>query len=285
MNHDGGASFNTQHGRLTMVQRDTFFQIHSSENTNLCIEVFKTLENVGRLWLRQWKSKGERGYERQMFGVTNEGKLHPSTKPSSCMFLHNNKNLRYRKDCASILNKKKYQFMLNFFYGTIFRMGDVTKVMTVRKLEEKKEVKLQRGSPTKSTKQHWTLRFEKYRVLGNSPSALQPAASCNSPTPHILLPLMPSRNYPPSPKSTHTPTKPPMHSGKHPSSLMSTERPTKALSPYILTYLRPPTTYQQISTRKDFNIYVYIWLKNNIEGEHATDPENNLYYELIEKYG
>ena len=43
--------------------------------------------------------------------------------------------------------------MYDFFYGTIFLMGDVTKVMTVHELEEKKEVKLQIGSSTKNTKQ------------------------------------------------------------------------------------------------------------------------------------
>ena len=77
-----------------------------------------------------------------MFGVTNDGKLHPSTKPSSCIFLYNNKNLRYRKDCVGILHHEKNQFMFNYFDGTIFLMGDVTKVITVQKLEEKKEVKL-----------------------------------------------------------------------------------------------------------------------------------------------
>ena len=255
--HAATNSFKTQHGRLTMVEDEIFFQIHSSEKDSLCIEVFKSLENVGRLWLRPCKSKGERGVERQMFGVTKEGKLHPSTKPSSCIFLYNNKNLRYRKDCIGILHNKKNQFMFDFFDGTIFLLGDVTKVvMTVRKLEEKKGLKLQRGSPTKSMKQHWTLRFEIDRIM-------QPAASCNSPTP-----TMPSGKYSPSSKSTNTP----------PISL-------PARSPTYPSRAYPPTTYQQITTRKDFNIYVYIWLKNNMEDEYASDTENELYRSLLEKYG
>ena len=167
--------------------------------------------------------------------------------------------------------------MFDFFDRTIsLLLGDVTKVMTVRKLEEKNEVKLQKGPSTKNTKQRWTLRFERDRVLGKSPSALQPAAAYNSPTQP-----MPSGKYPPSPKSTNTPTKPPMPSSKHPSSPMSTQTPTTALIP---TW-NFPTTYQRINTRKDFNLYVYIWLKNNMEGEHATDPENDVYRELVEKYG
>ena len=74
--------------------------------------------------------------------------------------------------------------------------------------------------------------------------------------------------------------------GKYMLSPTSTQRPTKALparSP-LYTY-HPPTTYEQIGTSKDFNIYVYIWLKYNMEGEHASDPEKKLYRELVEKYG
>ena len=235
-----------------MVENDTFFQIHSSEQPNLCMEVFKALNQVGRLWLRQCKSKDESGIERQMFGVTSEGKLHPSTKPSSCLFLYINKYLRYQKDCISILHHRKNIFMFNFFDGTIFLLGDVTKVITVRELEEKKEVKLQKNTPSKITKQRWTIRFERDRVL-------QPASSC-------------------------------MPSDKHPSSPTSTQRPTtEILPPRPPSFgdwgAYPPTTYQQITTRKDFNLYVYIWLKNNMQGEHATDPEKKLYHELVEKYG
>ena len=263
--HDHGAvsaatsSFKNQHGRLTVVENNAFFQIHSSEKSSLCIEAFKSLENVGRLWLRPCKSKGEHGVERQTFSVTNDGKLYPSTKPSSCLFLYNNKMLRYRKDCVSILHHQKNQFMFNFFDGTIFLMGDVTKVMTAQELQEKKEVKLQRGSSSKSTKQQWTLRFEKDRVLRRA------AKRCNSPPPKKVktLPPMPSGTYPPSPKSTNTPT-----------TLLPARPPVSAY---------PPTTYQQI--KNYFNIYVNIWLKNNMEGEHATDAEKDVYHELVAKYG
>ena len=132
-------------------------------------------------------------------------------------------------------------------------MGDVTKVMTVRDLEERKEVKLQRETPSKSTKQRWTLHFEKDRVL-------QPAPSC-----------IPSDKHPSSPTSTQTPTK----------SLPA--RPPSWQTISFRSY--PPTTYQQISTKKDLNLYVYVWLKNNMEGEHATDPEKELYRQLVETYG
>ena len=244
----------SSHRRLTMDESDSYFQVHSSQRPDICIEVFKTLNQVGRLWLQKCKLKGERGIERQMFGITTQGKLHPFAKPSSCIFLYNNKNLRYRKDCARILHHEKNQFMFNFFDSTIFLLGDhVTKVMTVRELEDKNEVKLQRGSSSKSTKQHWTLRFERDRFL-------QPAASCNSSTQ-------------------------PMPSGKHPSSPTSTQAPTKALLTWPPAMYRPPTTYSRINTRRDFNSYVYIWLKNNMQGEHAADQEDDLYIELVEKYG
>ena len=82
--------------------------------------------------------------------------------------------------------------MFDFFHGTIFLMGDVTKVATVRKFEEKKEVKLQRRSPTKNTKQRWILRFERDRVLGKSPSALQPAAAY---TTHALWEISPISKF------------------------------------------------------------------------------------------
>ena len=142
---------------LTMVDSDTYFQIQSSEKPDHCIEIFKTLDKIGRLWLRQCKSKSERGIERQMFGTTNDGKLQPSTKPSSCIFLYDKNTLRYRKDCAGILHKYKNQVMYNVFDNTIFLMGDVTKVMTVSNLEEKEEVKLQKQSSRKITKQRWNL--------------------------------------------------------------------------------------------------------------------------------
>ena len=115
--------------RLTMVESDIYFQIQSSERPNLCMEVFKTLDQVGCLWLQQCKSKDESGIERQMFGVTIDGKLHPSTRPSSCIFLYKNKSLRYRKNCAGIIHKEKNHFMYDFFYQTFFLMGGVTNVM------------------------------------------------------------------------------------------------------------------------------------------------------------
>ena len=258
--HDGAAvavtNFKTQHGRVTMVENETFFQIHLSEKSHLCMEIFKTLETVSRLWLRPCKSKGERGYERQMFGVTNDGKIHPSTKPSSCIFLYDKKNLKYRKDCDGIRHQKKNQFVFNFFDNTIFLLGDVTKVMTVLELQGIKEVKLQRETTSKSTKQHWTLRFERDRVLQSADDDFNDA-SC-------------------------------MPSGKllHPSSPTSTQIPKTVILPARPPYMsHPPTTYQRITTRNDFNLYVYVWLKNNMKGVRASDPENELYHELVEKYG
>ena len=150
-----------------MVESDitTFFQIQSLRQPKLCIEVFKRLDKVGRLWLKTCKTKGDSGMDRQMFGITNDGKLHPSTKPSSCIFFYDNKELKYRKDCDGIRNMKKNQLVYNFFDNTIFLMGDVTNVMTVSKLEEKKQVKLQKQSSSKITKQRWTLHFERDRIL------------------------------------------------------------------------------------------------------------------------
>ena len=145
-----------------MIHSNNLFQIWSYKQPNFCIKVCKTLEKVGRLWLRKCKSKGESSIKRQMFGVTNEGKLHPSTIASSIIFLYNNKNLKYQKDCTDIMYNEKNHLMFDLFDGTIFLMGDVTKVMAVQELEEKKEVKLQKSSPTKISKQHWTLHFHSW---------------------------------------------------------------------------------------------------------------------------
>ena len=60
--------------------------------------------------------------------------------------------------------------------------------------------------------------------------------------------------YPPSPKFTNTPT------------------------------ISLPAR-QQIHTRKDFNTYIYIWLKINMKGEYASDTENELYRKLVGIYG
>ena len=294
------------------------------------MEVFKSLNQVGRLWLRQCKSKGEHGIQRQMFGVTKDGKLHPFTKPSSCI-LHNKKNLKYRKDCVGILHNKKNHFMFNFFDGTIFLLGDVMKVMTVRELQEKKEVKLQKGSPTKSTKQRWTLHFERDRFL-------QPAAVCDSfsfdddggtggtgtdtdatdgesggtggvhdrddddgtdddgtdddrtdddgiddnKTDDDGTEIGGPRDDDIAHGDLPTPPKP---SGKYPPSPKSTQTPTKSFPAFPGWRHLPPTTYQRIRTRMDLNSYVYIWLRNNMEDERASDAEKILYRQLLVRYG
>ena len=84
-----------------------------------------------------------------------------------------------------------------------------------------------------------------------------------------------------------------MPSGKYQTwSPTITPKPTKSLparppawnSPSSI-YKYRPTTYQQIHTRKDFNTYVYIWLKINTEGEYASDTENELYDALLRMYG
>lgn len=250
---------------------ETSFQIKSLEQPDLCIEVFKTLDQVGRLWIRRCKANGERGIERQMFAITNDGKLYPHTKPNYCFFLYSNKNLKYRKDCDGILHNKKNQFAFNIFDGTMFLMGDLTKVMTVRELEERKEIKLQKGSSSKISKQQWNLHFERDRVLQPRP--------CN-PTP----PPMSSSKYPPSPKSTNTPTKPPtMPSDKYPTYPSSTLTPTKALP--ARWYANHPTSYQTIRNKRDLDFYMVIWLINNLEDERASDIEQEFYHEQLEKYG
>jgi hypothetical protein len=136
------------------------------------MEVFKTLDQVGRIWLRKCKSKGQSGIERQMFAVTSDGKLHPSTKPSSCIFLYNKNKLRYRKKCSGILHNNKNRFMYDFFDHTFFLMGDVAKVMTVSGMQEKKEVKLQPQSSSNITNQRWTIHFEGVRFLQNEWSSV-----------------------------------------------------------------------------------------------------------------
>ena len=175
--------------RLMMVGSDTSFQIQSWERNDLCMEVFKTLDTVGRIWLRQCKSNSQRGIERQMFGVSDDGKLHPSTITSSCIFLYSNKEVKYRINCAGVLHKDKTQFMYDFFDHTFFLMGDVTKILTVSKLKEKKEVKLQKRVSSNNSIQRWNLRFERDRVLGNCKSAVvvpwtrpMPSVPTNPPT-------------------------------------------------------------------------------------------------------
>ena len=404
--------------RLTVVENDTFFQIQSSERLYICIEVFKSLEQVGRLWLQKCKSKSESGIERQMFGVSDGGILHPSTKPLSCIFLYNNKHLKYRKNCASIKHKEKNQFVYNFFDQTFFLMGDVTNVMTVLELQEKKQVILQKGSSRKITKQRWNLHFERDRVLQPGKkithfmkclqgyltigyqrcgfpttaglysyidnlrniqrpetcdasgyysghlvpledidkhnkkddywvvidgyvvditeflavhpmgaqniieewlfkqflyhktdteqvfreacqkfdSLVDEEGGCHCPVEFefrerrrfscIIVGKVPSAGSEPPARAPYTPTKPPMPSDKHPLSPTSTQRPAKELPARPPLYTNPvPTTYHRISTSKDFNLYVYSWLKYNMEGEHVTDPEKKLYRELVEKYG
>ena len=71
---------------------------------------------------------------------------------------------------------------------------------------------------------------------------------------------------------------PPMPSGKYPPSPTSTQTPTKP--PSVLP--RPPT--YQIVRKDDFDFYIFIWLLNNMEGEHASDTEEKLYREQVEKY-
>ena len=140
----------------------------STKRIRICIEVFESLEQVGRLWLQQFKSsKGDSGMYRQMFRNMNKGKLHPSTKPSSCIYDEEEPTpcnqmfgvpatamgnppidktiiliIRLRTSCAGVLHKKKNRFVYDFFGHTFFLMDDVTKVLTVVKLEEKREVKL-----------------------------------------------------------------------------------------------------------------------------------------------
>ena len=81
--------------------------------------------------------------------------------------------------------------MLNFFDGSMFHMGDLTKVVTVQDLQVKKEVKLQKFSKSNIHQQQWTLDFERDRILGNSPSK---ACAPTPPTP--LIPTPPTISIP-----------------------------------------------------------------------------------------
>ena len=225
---------------------NSFFQIHSSERPDLCIEVFETLEQVGRLWLQPCKTKDDRGVERQTFAITNNGKLHPATKPFSCLFYDNQKNLlRYRKDCSRILHSKKNQFVFNFFDGTIFLTGDsLTKVITVRELQERNEVKLLKGpgSSSKIRKQHWTLHLERDRIL-------QPA-DCDSPT------------------SKNTPTMSPTYGAEG--------------IPNV-TYPKYKVIATKEEYANYWNLWV---LNHNVKGENdASKADKKRYLKLFKKYG
>ena len=69
---------------MMMVSSDSSFQIHSWERPDL----LKTLlNNVGRIWLAQCKSNSQRGIGRQMFEVSDDGKLHILTNPSSTIVM------------------------------------------------------------------------------------------------------------------------------------------------------------------------------------------------------
>ena len=225
-----GASF--QHKRLMMIGSDTSFQIQSWQRSDICMEVFKTLDKVGRIWLQTCKSKSDIGIERQMFSVSNDGKLHPSTKPSSCIFLYKNKKLKYRINCASALDKDKNQFIYDFFDHTIFLMGDVTKVLTVGKSQEKKEVKLQKLLSITNLTQRWNLHFQIDRVLhyfGDDDDNIQ---ACDKTPPPI-----PSSKYPPFPSVPTLTTFPP-----------STSRPTN-----------PPTLWYHVSSWHKKSYIYKVW--------------------------
>ena len=76
---------------------------------------------------------------------------------------------------------------------------------------------------------------------------------------------MPSVEYPPSPSSTLT--------------------PTKALPVRPPLFANRPTAYPRIRSKTEFDFYVFIWLVNNVDDEHASDVEQEFYKEQLEKYG
>ena len=67
------------------------------------------------------------------------------------------KMLKYGINCAGPLHKDKNQFIYDCFDYTFFLMGGVTKVMTVGKSQEKKEVKLQKRLSINNPTQLWNL--------------------------------------------------------------------------------------------------------------------------------
>ena len=93
-------------------------------------------------------------------------------------------------------------------------------------------------------------------------------------------------HHPSSTKSTHKPTKPPtMPSVEYPPSPSSTLTPTKALPVRPPLFANRPTAYPRIRSKTEFDFYVFIWLVNNVDDEHASDVEQEFYKEQLEKYG
>ena len=112
------------------------------------------------------KAVDDSGMDRQQFRVTNDGVLHPSTKPLSCFFVFKKKKFRYRKNCSGLIHKDKNRFILNSFDNTIFLLGDVTELLTVSELKQRNQVKLQeRSSSSKNVNQNWIHYFERDRSL------------------------------------------------------------------------------------------------------------------------
>ena len=93
-------------------------------------------------WLRTIKEEEEGDDEEeptpyhQMFGVPATAMGNPPIDKTIILII------RLRTSCAGVLHKKKNRFVYDFFGHTFFLMDDVTKVLTVVKLEEKREVKL-----------------------------------------------------------------------------------------------------------------------------------------------
>lgn len=165
---------------VAFVDTETSFQIQSSSRPDLCMEVEKSLDRgAGRIKLQKCKAKGSKGIERQMFDITDTGKLRASTRPSSCILLTGKKALRYRKNCSGTPHKNRNQFLYNFFDDTINLLGDGTNVMGVYKVETNKEVKIQTRMSTKVRTQRWKLSYESDdSICSKSSSVPTPAISC-----------------------------------------------------------------------------------------------------------
>ena len=133
-------------------------------------------------------------------------------------------------------------------------MGDVTKVMTVGKSQEKKEVKLQKRLSIKNPTQRWNLHFERDRVLhyfDDDDDDDDNIRACDKAPPPI-----PSSKYPPSPSVPTFTTFPP-----------STSHTTN-----------PPTLWYQVSLWPKKSYLGNVW---NIARRVNKDWEKY----IVSKYG
>ena len=114
--------------------------------------------------------------------------------------------------------------------------------MSVSKLYEKKEVKLQKQVSSNNATQHWSIRFERDRVLGNCKSAVLPLTRPPMPT---TQPICLSK-YPPLPS---VPT----------NALTPQPNPLSKYPPLLSVPTTPSTQWDQDSAWYDKLYILKVW--------------------------